>query len=105
MYGLVGREIGLPEIVIRNGPDTMDAINRFTGSPNNTGTPDSPAALEAYEAGFDLFDGVSLEQVMATRGRGMQEPNSRVVKEWPSYETTTQGLDRFAKPLLDELSK
>jgi hypothetical protein len=103
MYALIGREIGLPEIVIRNGPDTQDEVNQLLGNPNNTGTPDSPAAFESYEAGFDLFDGISLQQVITTRGKNMQEPGSRAQKEWPSSETTTQGLKREAEAILTEM--
>ncbi|MEM1157052.1 MAG: hypothetical protein AAGH72_02240 [Verrucomicrobiota bacterium] len=96
MYGLIGREMGILEVVLKNGPDAKDQLNQLFGIANDTGTPDSSAALEAYEAGFDLHDGVSLQTIMQNRGIKMQEANGRAAKEWPSHETTTEGLKRKA---------
>lgn len=103
MYALVGREIGLTEIVLRNGPDIKDQINKLIGDANDIGTPDGPAALESYEAGFDLHDGITLQQVMVSRGLKMQELLSRTSKEWPSSETTTNRLTRKASEELNAL--
>lgn len=94
MYALIGREMGISETVLRNGPNTKDKLNQLFGLSNHTGTPDGPAALESYKAGFDLHDGVSLQDVMQNRGIAMQEPDGRSAKEWPSHETTTEGLKR-----------
>jgi hypothetical protein len=92
MYALIGKEMTLLEVELKNGPNTLGA-----------GTPDSPAALQAYEAGFDLHDGKSLEQTMKDYGNKMQEPGSWAEREWPSEETTNGGLRRKAESQLNQL--
>jgi hypothetical protein len=103
MYALIGSSMGLDEITLTEGPDAKDELNKLFGSQNDVGTPDSPAALESYQAGFDLYNGSSLQQVMTAYGFKMQEPGSRTPKEWPSTETTTQGLTREASVQLQAL--
>ena len=92
MYALIGREMTLLEIEIKNGPNTLSA-----------GTPDSPAAFAAYEAGFDIYDGKTLEQTMKDRAYNMQEPGSWSEREWPSEEIASQGLIRKAATQLNQL--
>ena len=69
MYGLIGKEMGIPEIVPYLGADPM--YNPFA-----IGSPDTPATRAAYRAGFDLSDGDLLQDVMIEHGYDMQEPDS-----------------------------
>jgi hypothetical protein len=96
MYALIGREMGIPAVALTGFADP-------TWNPLATGAPDSPAAIESYHAGYDLHNGVSLEDVMINRGKKMQEPGSWSCKEWPSWETAEQPLTRAQATLLDEL--
>jgi hypothetical protein len=92
MYALIGREMTLLEIELRNGPNALGA-----------GSPDSPAAFAAYEAGFDLHKGITLQDVMTNRGFSMQEPGSWTEREWPSDEITNESLRRVGENLLNQL--
>lgn len=92
MYALIGREMGLLETVLSNAPDLIGA-----------GTPDSASALESYEAGYDLYDGISLQNIMQERGIQMQETDSWADWEWPSSEFSQDGLVRNAANQLDNL--
>lgn len=93
LYALIGKEMGLSELELYIGPNTPWAV----------GAPDSAATRESYRAGFDLYDGDSLEDVMRIRGYDMQEPGSWSQKEWPSYETSQGGLNRAGATLLEGL--
>lgn len=101
MYALIGRCMGLEEAILSNAGDPGNWFGKYVAGA--TGTPDSPAAKESYQAGFDLFDGTSLEDVMISRGEKMQEPNSWAQKEWPSEETSTGKLKRTNEQLLQEI--
>ena len=103
MYALIGSQMGLDQTTLRNGPNGVDMLNKLFGLDNDVGSPDTPATLEAYQAGFDLSTGMSLQQVMHDHGWKMQEPTSRSRKEWPSKETTAKGLNEEAQPLLEAL--
>jgi len=94
MYALIGREMGLSEFELMKAPNLP--IIQF-------GTPDKEEQFESYRAGFDLFNGESLEEVMKKRGHKMQAPGSWSQKEWPSYEISYEGLERKAEKQLKEL--
>jgi len=96
MYALIGREMGIPAVFLSAGGDPRT-------NPLVTGAPDTPATKESYRAGFDLHDGVTLQNVMRNRGRKMQEPNNWSRREWPSWETTNEGLTRGQAALLRQL--
>jgi hypothetical protein len=96
MYGLIGREMGIPSFALTAAGDP--STNPFA-----TGAPDTPATRESYRAGYDLYGGTALHTVMRNRGRKMQEPNSWSRREWPSWETTTEGLRRVQEPLLQQM--
>jgi|GEM_PF-3640147 len=91
MFALIGSEMGISEIEL------------FYGAWFNTGNPDSHAAQDAYSAGVRLYEGNSLENVMKAYGFRMQEPGSWTEREWPSDETTSQGLVRKAAAKLNAL--
>ena len=95
MYALIGREMTIPAVILAAAGDPKYKVAN--------GSPDTPAVKESYRAGFDLYDGVTLQNVMKNRGRKMQEPNSWSRKEWPSWETTAEGLTRFGATLLQQL--
>jgi hypothetical protein len=96
MFGLIGREMGIPETSLILGADPKY-------DPFATGAPDTPATKEAYRAGFDLFSGVTLPTVMKNRGRKMQEPNFWSRREWPSWEAATTNLTRAQAAQLQQL--
>lgn len=100
MYALIGREMGLPELTLINGGHAANIISSsLRGNPQL----DAPEAVESYRAGFDLFNGISLENVMKARGLKMQQPNGWDQWEWPSHETSEQGLQRIAGQALQGL--
>jgi hypothetical protein len=96
MYALIGREMGIPGIVLENAGDPKK-------NPFATGNPDTPATRESYRAGFDLSDGVTLRDVMRNRGRAMQEPNGWARREWPSWEVSADRLQRVQAAALQQL--
>ena len=57
-------------------------------------TPDTPAAIEAYDAGRDLTDGIPISIVMENHGYGMQEPGSLAQELWPSQDPYLGGRVR-----------
>jgi hypothetical protein len=97
LYALIGREMGLTEFLVKRGPNIALRMGYGTGSK------DGPTTFESYEAGFDLFDGVSLEDVMNDRGRKMMLSDSWDEREWPSHETSSEALDRKAAADLNNL--
>jgi hypothetical protein len=92
MYALIGREMGLYEWELRTGPNIARG-----------GAPDGPEALEAYQAGFDIYNGVTVEDVMRSHGYKMQRNGTWTEREWPSDEATTDSLVRKAQQQLDDL--
>ena len=94
LYALIGREMGLSELELYIGPNIPGVA---------IGAPDTAATRESYRAGFDLYDGDSLADVMRNRGYDMQEPGFWSQKEWPSYETSQGGLTRAGATLLEGL--
>lgn len=88
--------MGIPEAILLRAGDP--AKNPFA-----VGAADSLATKESYRAGFDLYNGVTLQNVMRNRGRKMQEPHSWSSREWPSWEPTTKGLTRLGADLLKKL--
>ncbi|HBA84784.1 MAG TPA: hypothetical protein DCZ95_11880 [Verrucomicrobia bacterium] len=96
MYGLIGKEMGIPEPILYLGGDPR--YNPFA-----IGAPDTPATRASYRAGFDLSDGDSLQDVMNEHGYDMQEPDSATQREWPSPEISTDSLNRIGQSKLEEL--
>ncbi len=95
MYALIGREMGITEIILYNiGDPSWGFAN---------GSADTPRTKESYNVGFDLFNGNSLQSVMQTRGRSMQEPNGYAIKEWPSSEKVNVTFIRRAESKLNAL--
>lgn len=95
LYALIGREMGLPERVLISAGHIINM--------KSSGGLDSAEAVESYRAGFDLFNGVTLENVMKTRGLKMHEPNGWDQLEWPSHETSEAELERMADEKLQQL--
>jgi len=89
-YALVASQMGFTDTEILYGPDMYLRLERreipFVG------TSDNEYAKESYRAGIDLSNGQSLNAVIANRGLNMLVPGMRAEKEWPSYETTSAGL-------------
>jgi hypothetical protein len=102
MYALIGQEMGLSELVLIGGGH---AANIITSSIALRPSLDSPEAVEAYRAGFDLFNGLSLDDVMKNRALKMHQSDGWDQWEWPSHETSQDSLDRFAEHELQELIK
>lgn len=100
MYALIGREMGLPERMLINAGHM---INLITTTPSGTPSLDSPETVESYRAGFDLFNGVNLENVMKARGLKMHQPDGWDQWEWPSHETSEEHLQRMADQKLQDL--
>ena len=50
------------------------------------GTQDTDECWEAYKAGKELYDGDSLEEVIARRGLAMQVSGELAEKLWPSSD-------------------
>ena len=98
LYALIGREMGLEEVFVKRGPNALDSI--VSGA---AGSRDDEHTFESYEAGFDLFDGVSLADVMENRGIEMQVPDRWAARDWPSHETSDGALFRKAHSKLFEL--
>jgi len=57
-------------------------------------SPDTPATIEAYDAGRDLTDGIAIATVMENHGYKMQEPGSLAQKLWPSDDPYVGGIIR-----------
>jgi len=94
LYALIGREMTLLKFELTWAPDLL-----------NYGTLDSDASRESYQAGFDLHYGENLEDVMNVRGYSMQEPGSWTQREWPSPESSEDGLTCVGQSLLEDLIK
>jgi len=104
MYALIGREMGLLEVIVRNAPNWLDTLGELViGEGGLAGSRDNEYTFESYEAGFDLFDGISLADVMSNRGIEMQIPDRWEAWEWPSDETSNETLTRKAAQGLNNL--
>jgi hypothetical protein len=94
--------MGFSPFIIHEGPDAFyflewgkavwDEFFGDGGDSPQVGHLDSEATKEAYSAGCALSEGIPLDTVMNTYGLKMLEPGMRAEKEWPSYETTHEGL-------------
>ena len=95
------KRMGLSEVVLSNAGDPGNWFGKYVAGA--TGTADSAAAKESYEAGFDLFYGTTLKDVMINRAEKMQEPDSWAKKEWPSEEKSAGKFKRTNEQLLQEI--
>lgn len=95
MYALIGREMGLPEQMLINAGHLINIIS--------SGGLEGAETVESYRAGFDLFNGISLENIMKARGLKMQQPDGWDQWEWPSHEASEGELRRVANQELQEL--
>ncbi|MBN1803757.1 MAG: hypothetical protein JW837_00770 [Sedimentisphaerales bacterium] len=57
-------------------------------------SPDTPEAIEAYNAGRDLTDGIPIATVMQNHGYKMQPPGDLAEKLWPSDDPYIGGITR-----------
>ena len=92
-FAFVAKQMGFWDIEVMKGPDLFRWFKKWSEADSGVGTPDSAAAKESYRAGMDIYNGESLETVMANRGLKMLHPGMRAEKEWPSHESTTGGLE------------
>ena len=50
MYALIGREMGLPEVFVRNGPNALDTLGRLvTGEGGQAGSRDNEFTFESLK--------------------------------------------------------
>ncbi len=90
MYAVIGRSMGLSETLIQAGPFLVQQLDTIFGG---VGTTDGSTTLEAYNAGFELYNGSALSSVIHSHGYSMMEPEGGAVYEWPSTDTTTIKLN------------
>ena len=95
MYALIGKEMGLPERTLINAWHLINIVS--------SGGLDSAETVESYRAGFDLFNGTTLENVMQARGLKMHQPDGWDQWEWPSHETSKKKLQRMGDQELQGL--
>jgi hypothetical protein len=91
LYAYVGRQMGIGESILILGPNIHPDLTA-----NQINTPDGPVQVSAYNAGFELFNGTSVSDVMDSRGRSILNvgvDHLPAYKEWPSYEITSDGFD------------
>ncbi len=95
MYGLIGREMGILEPFLTLGGNIMNL--------RSSGTLDSPEAYASYQAGYDLYRGASLAEVMSRYGNAMHTQDGLDDREWPSNEFSQQSLERRQAEALYQL--
>ena len=83
MYGLIGREMGLFERTLINAGHAINLIS--------SGTFDSAETIESIIArGFDLFNGVALDQMKTRRFEKMHQPERMGGISWSGHRTKRQ---------------